>query len=100
MNIQRTLYPQLLESLQTFPVVGLIGPRQVGKTSLARQLAADIAAQAAQAGPSVSAQAGQGAVMLDLERPSELAKLAEPELFLEPLADRLVILDEVQSLRP
>jgi predicted AAA+ superfamily ATPase len=34
-----------------------------------------------------------------LERPSELAKLAEPELFLEPLADRLVILDEVQ-LRP
>ena len=38
--------------------------------------------------------------MLDLERPSELAKLAEPELFLEPLADRLVILDEVQSLRP
>lgn len=84
MNIPRSLYPQLLEGLQTFPVVGLVGPRQVGKTSMARELAA---------------QFGKGAVMLDLERPSDLAKLAEPELFLEPLADRLVILDEVQ-LRP
>ena len=85
MNIPRALYPQLLEGLQTFPVVGLVGPRQVGKTSMARELAA---------------QLGKGAaVMLDLERPSDLAKLAEPELFLEPLADRLVILDEVQ-LRP
>ena len=55
MNIQRTLYPQLLESLQTFPVVGLIGPRQVGKTSLARQLAADMTAHAAQTNPSASA---------------------------------------------
>jgi hypothetical protein len=84
MNIPRLLYPKLLEGLQTFPVVGLIGPRQVGKTSMARELAAKL---------------GKGAVMLDLERPSDLAKLAEPELFLEPLADRLVILDEVQ-LRP
>jgi hypothetical protein len=84
MNIPRSLYPKLLEGLQTFPVVGLIGPRQVGKTSMARELAAKL---------------GKGAVMLDLERPSDLAKLAEPELFLEPLADRLVILDEVQ-LRP
>lgn len=84
MNIPRFLRSQLLEGLQTFPVVGLVGPRQVGKTSLARELAA---------------QLGNAAVMLDLERPSDLAKLAEPELFLEPLADRLVILDEVQ-LRP
>src|SRR3989339_516794 len=84
MNIPRSLYPELLEGLQNFPVVGLVGPRQVGKTSMARELAA---------------QLGKGAVMLDLERPTDLAKLTEPELFLEPLADRLVILDEVQ-LRP
>lgn len=84
MKIPRFLQSQLLEGLQTFPVVGLVGPRQVGKTSMARELAA---------------QLGREAVMLDLERPSDLAKLAEPELFLEPLADRLVILDEVQ-LRP
>lgn len=84
MNIDRLLYTTLLESLQTFPAVGLLGPRQVGKSSLARQLVA---------------QMGSGALMLDLERPSDLAKLTEPELFLEPLADRLVILDEIQ-LRP
>lgn len=98
MNLYRTLYPKLVESLHTFPVVGLIGPRQVGKTSLARQLAADLTAHAAQMDPSASAPLGQGAVMMDLERPSELVKLAEPELFLEPLQDRLVILDEIQLL--
>jgi uncharacterized protein len=87
MNIERSLHSKLLESLKTFPVVGLVGPRQVGKTSLARQLVADLA------------QTEQAAVMLDLERPSDLAKLTEPELFLEPLANRLVVLDEVQ-LRP
>ena len=80
----RSIIPSLIESLQIFPVVGLVGPRQVGKTSLARQLALEL---------------GEGAVMLDLERPSDWARLAEPELFLAPLVDRLVILDEVQ-LRP
>jgi uncharacterized protein len=94
MIIERSLYPKLLESLKTFPVVGLMGPRQVGKTSLARQLVAELA-QTAQS----NTQSAQSAVMLDLERPSDLAKLTEPELFLEPLANRLVVLDEVQ-LRP
>ena len=84
MSIIRTQLPYLLESLQTFPVVGLVRPRQVGKTSLARE---------------VAAQLGTQVVVLDLERPSDLAQLTEPELFLEPLADKLVILDEVQ-LRP
>jgi uncharacterized protein len=83
MEIHRQLYTDLLESLQTFPVVGILGPRQVGKTSLARTLASHL---------------GDAALMLDLERPSDLTKLAEPELFLEPLSDRLVILDEVQLL--
>jgi uncharacterized protein len=91
MIIERSLYPKLLESLKTFPVVGLVGPRQVGKTSLARQLVADLSQTKDPSAPS--------AVMLDLERPSDLAKLTEPELFLEPLANRLVVLDEVQ-LRP
>ena len=36
------------------------------------------------------------AVYLDLERPSDAARLADPELYLEPLADRLVIIDEIQ----
>jgi predicted AAA+ superfamily ATPase len=87
MKIRRSLYSQLLEGLQTFPVVALVGPRQVGKTSLARLLMAELI------------QSGKTVVMLDLERPSDLAKLNDAELFLDPLADQLVILDEVQ-LRP
>jgi len=60
----------------------VVGERQVGKTTLARRVAA----------------AKPGAVFLDLERPSDAAKLAEPELFLGPLADRLVVLDDVQRV--
>jgi predicted AAA+ superfamily ATPase len=66
--------------LRRAPVVGLLGPRQVGKTTLARELAA------AWPGP---------ATFFDLERPSDLARLQEPELALEPLRG-LVVLDEIQ----
>jgi predicted AAA+ superfamily ATPase len=70
----------LLASLRRFPIVGLVGARQVGKTTLAR---------------AVERRVGR-AVYLDLERPSDSARLADPELYLEPLADRLVIIDEIQ----
>jgi len=69
--------------LQEFPVVALIGARQVGKTTLALTLAAR------HAGP---------CHRFDLEDPRTAARLASPTLALEPLAG-LVILDEVQ-LRP
>jgi predicted AAA+ superfamily ATPase len=77
---KRDLELALLTSLGHFPVVALLGPRQVGKTTLARAVARKLG----------------HAVYLDLERPSDAAKLADPELYLEPLANRLVILDEVQ----
>ncbi len=77
---KRNLEPALLASLRHFPLVALLGPRQVGKTTLARNVARKIG----------------HAVYLDMERPSDAAKLADPELYLEPLANRLVILDEVQ----
>lgn len=64
-----------------FPAVAIVGPRQVGKTSLARRLAASWE---------------QNTVYLDLENPSDLNKLSDPELFLTPLQDQTVILDEVQ----
>lgn len=80
--IERELQPKILAALGQFPCVALLGARQVGKTTLARRIAA----------------AKPGAVFLDLERPSDVAKLAEPELFLGPLADRLVVLDEIQRV--
>jgi uncharacterized protein len=77
---KRYLESDLLQSLRHFPVVALVGPRQVGKTTLARVLSRKFG----------------GAVYLDMERPSDAARLADPELYLESLADRLVILDEIQ----
>ena len=71
----------LCSLLEQFPVVAMIGPRQGGKTTLARQLATQ----------------WQGAVhFFDLEDPRDAARLASPMLALEPLAG-LVILDEIQT---
>ena len=66
--------------LDQFPVVALIGPRQAGKTTLARQLAADEASH-----------------FFDLEDPRDAARLASPMLALEALTG-LVVLDEIQTL--
>ena len=65
---------------KTFPVVGILGARQIGKTTLARLLAAR----------------WDGPVThFDLESPPDLARLEDPSLTLEPLRG-LVILDEIQ----
>lgn len=61
--------------------MALIGPRQVGKTTLALDIAGE-----------------SGALYLDLEAREERAKLADPVLFLRPHEDRLVILDEVHRV--
>lgn len=68
--------------LSRHPVVGIVGARQVGKTTLARQFAAG------RRGPTM---------FFDLEDPSDLARLADPLLALGPLKG-LVVLDEVQRL--
>ncbi len=75
---ERRLYPRLLDELQHNPAVALLGPRQVGKTTLALE--------AARARPSL---------YLDLESERDRAKLAQPELYLAEHLDKLVILDEV-----
>ncbi len=80
--LSRVATTRLAERLGWYPAVLLLGPRQVGKTTLARQVAA----------------AHPGSVMLDLERRSDQARLAEPELFFERHRDTLVILDEVQLI--
>ena len=79
--IPRLQDPLLRRRLEQFPAVALLGPRQVGKTTLALQLAATT--------PSL---------YLDLEASADLARLSEPSLFLQGHADKLVILDEVQRL--
>ncbi len=79
--ITRAIENSFALSLEEFPVTGLIGPRQVGKTTLVRQW-----------------EKKEGMVYLDLERNSDLNKLKDPELFLTQVADKTVVLDEVQHL--
>lgn len=78
--INRLALKNLRELLSQFPAVGIIGPRQVGKTTLAK-LVSDA-----------------DAVYLDLESDLDSAKLTNPGLFLRVNKDRLVILDEVQQM--
>ena len=77
--ITRTLHSTLLESLDSFAAVVLLGPRQVGKTTLALSIAEN-----------------RPSVYLDLEDPDELNKLNDPKFYFEHHQDKLIILDEVQ----
>src|SRR5260370_26680926 len=81
--IPRLAQPKLRKLLQQFPAVALLGPRQVGKTTLAHALAEEL---------------GEDALYLDLELPSDREKLTEPELYLAQHEERLVILDEIHRL--
>jgi len=76
--LSRQLTPRLQDALAHTPAVALLGPRQVGKTTLALEV-------------------GQAfnALYLDLESEQDRAKLAQPELYLADHQDKLVILDEV-----
>jgi uncharacterized protein len=76
--IQRKLLADLARALDRQAAVALLGPRQVGKTTLA-----------------LAASESRGAIYLDLESEPDRAKLADPHLFLRPLEDRLIILDEI-----
>ncbi|MBN1985786.1 MAG: ATP-binding protein [Prolixibacteraceae bacterium] len=79
--IRRRIIKEINESLAYFPVVSIIGPRQVGKTTLAKQIIAEIQI------PSI---------YLDLERTSDIFKLDNSELFLSQNKDKLIVIDEVQ----
>ncbi|KAA0693635.1 ATP-binding protein [Neorhizobium sp. P12A] len=79
--IKRRIQSDLQDLLGSSPAVALIGPRQVGKTTLALEIS--------ETRPSI---------YLDLESDADRAKLGEPELYLSQHADKLVILDEVHRL--
>ena len=79
--IDRLLSPLISSALGQFPAVALLGPRQVGKTTLAIELGEKLDAQ-----------------YLDLESDQDLIKLEQPELYLADHLDKLVILDEVHRV--
>ena len=79
--ISRIIKPLVLQYLAQFPAVTLLGPRQVGKTTLAKELGKNIES-----------------IYLDLENPQDLEKLEDPRGYLLKHREKLVILDEVQRL--
>lgn len=79
--IDRRLRPRLLSLIEDYPAVALLGPRQVGKTTLALDIAKDIES-----------------IYLDLESAADRAKLSDPELYLADHEDKLVILDEIHRV--
>ena len=76
--IERNRKAEVERLLDGNPAVVLTGPRQVGKTTLARQIAHE-----------------RGALYLDLERPRDLAKIADVEQYCEINVGKLLVLDEV-----
>lgn len=79
--IPRRKLPALKDALARQAAAALIGPRQVGKTTLALKLAEEV--------PSL---------YLDLESTEDRRKLADPVLFLRQYEERLVVLDEIHRL--
>lgn len=74
---------EVTELLAEFPAVAVLGPRQVGKTTLARDIAYVLEIPY---------------VYLDLESPIDCAKLTEPEAYFELHKGKLIILDEIQRV--
>jgi len=79
--IKRRIQQTLETNLQHFPAIGLVGPRQSGKTTLAKVIAE---------------YSEKPVIYLDLENPQDLQKLDNSQLYLEQYTDHLVILDEAQ----
>lgn len=81
--INRLAKAQILHQLSRSPAVAILGPRQVGKTTLAREIAKEWPEES---------------VYLDLERPSDRTKISDPELYLQQQSGKLVVIDEIQRL--
>lgn len=81
--IKRALQDSVISSLKNYPVVGMLGSRQVGKTTLAK---------------AIKDVARPDAVYLDLELPSDINKLQDAELYLRQFENTLVIIDEIQRM--
>ena len=76
---KRKMLSSIKESLKHFPVTAILGPRQCGKTTLAKTLI------------------NANTIYLDLELTSDIYKLHEPEYYLKQHQDKLVIIDEIQK---
>jgi len=80
--IPRFLDEHVRRALRQVPAVAILGPRQCGKTTLARHLVGNL--------PEV--------LYLDLERPSDVSRLTDPEALFAANASRMICIDEIQRV--
>jgi predicted AAA+ superfamily ATPase len=80
--IKRVITEGIKQKLQNIPAVIILGPRQCGKSTLAKAIISEIG----------------NAIYLDLERPSDINKLTDPEAFFGLNANKLICLDEIQRV--
>lgn len=81
--IKRQLQSQISRMMKQFPATAILGPRQVGKTTLARQI--------------VAARPGK-AIYLDMEKAADRNRLSDAHSYLQSQQNNLVIIDEVQLM--
>ncbi len=81
MIIERSKISECIRLINLFPAIGIVGPRQVGKTFLVKQ---------------ISNQLPKDNIYLDLELESDLNKVKDPQFFLQQNVDKTVIIDEIQ----
>lgn len=81
MYIKRNIESQILFLVKHFPAISILGSRQVGKTTLAKE---------------ISIQLDKESVYLDLENPSENAVFDHPVEFIQTVQNKTVIIDEIQ----
>ena len=80
MYYKRFLEEKVIKSLEHFPVTAILGPRQCGKSTMAKHLL----------------QNYEQTIYLDLERPSDLQKLEDAEWFFQTNKSKLICIDEIQ----
>jgi len=79
--INRLLEDRIIKALQHFPAAAILGPRQVGKTTLAKMIRDHL---------------GKESFYLDLENPDDQALLSEPFKFFQANREKCIIIDEIQ----
>ena len=80
--INRSLENTILDYIKYFPCVGVVGARQVGKTTLVK---------------SIQSKLQKPTQYIDLELPEDRLKLTEPSFYLSRFSDQLIIIDEIQQ---
>ena len=81
--IIRKIIAEIKDSIRYFPAIGIIGPRQVGKTTLAKVL---------------QSQIDKPSIYLDLELDEDIVRLQNAQAYLQSHQDKCVIIDEIQLM--